>query len=392
MLTVAFGRTRSTSATGLHIDIAGKKTRIVNDKGEVVAGPFKDYASAKARYDELRIERVKEAAAKSKRVREVYPGSEIAHLWAHKAVPSARCGGNNNFYFTGDTIYSYGSHFPIARHITNERGEAAILFTTRDYSSTTSGHKSAVRSAIPGNVPVFHVPLSGWTADDLKHDRNLKTYAENIHDHIVKAARARKSWSIKSSLESAQRDRNELLAYCAYFDLPVPEIEEIPAADENKLAELRKAEAKRLAAENADAKRRRAAAAIAEKERLADQIAAFRAGDYYSGLHNIPTMLRVVGDEVETSRGARFPVKDAKRGLHLVLAVRQAGVTWDRYHRDGVSINPRLGHYFIDSIDKHGNVKAGCHNVPFEEIERIIPELDHNPTPAAPDTEDREAA
>ena len=54
----------------------------------------------------------------------------------------------NNFYFDGDTIYSYGSHFPIARHVETKRGRA-VLFTTRDYSVTTSGHKWTVLAALP---------------------------------------------------------------------------------------------------------------------------------------------------------------------------------------------------------------------------------------------------
>ena len=49
------------------------------------------------------------------RTRHVYPVDMVAHLWAHRAQESAPQRGN--FYFDGDTIYSYGSHFPIARHV-----------------------------------------------------------------------------------------------------------------------------------------------------------------------------------------------------------------------------------------------------------------------------------
>lgn len=76
----------------------------------------------------------------AKRIRYVHPADMVAHLWAHQAQDSARIGGRGNFYFEGDTIYSYGSHFPIARHVETKRGRA-VLFTTRDYSVTTSGHQ-----------------------------------------------------------------------------------------------------------------------------------------------------------------------------------------------------------------------------------------------------------
>jgi hypothetical protein len=45
------------------------------------------------------------------RIRHVHPTDMVAHLWAHQSQDSARNGGN--FYFEGDTLYSYGAHFPL---------------------------------------------------------------------------------------------------------------------------------------------------------------------------------------------------------------------------------------------------------------------------------------
>ena len=56
------------------------------------------------------------------RTRTVHPADMVAHLWAHKSQDFARNPGHN-FYFHGDTIYSYGSHFPVARHVENKRGK-----------------------------------------------------------------------------------------------------------------------------------------------------------------------------------------------------------------------------------------------------------------------------
>jgi hypothetical protein len=60
------------------------------------------------------------------------------HLWAHHTQDDAR-NRQGNLYFTGDTICSYGSHFPIARHVKNDSEKRAVLFTTATYSVTTSG-------------------------------------------------------------------------------------------------------------------------------------------------------------------------------------------------------------------------------------------------------------
>ena len=70
-----------------------------------------------------------------KRKKHVFDTGEIPHLWAHRTQDEAR-NRQGNLYFTGDTIYSYGSHFPIARHVTNDAGERAVLFTTATYSVT----------------------------------------------------------------------------------------------------------------------------------------------------------------------------------------------------------------------------------------------------------------
>src|SRR5690349_10787280 len=102
------------------------------------------------------------------RIRRVVSSGEVPHLWFHKTQNSARTGGRGNLYFENDTIYSYGSHFPIARHVSNGK-ENAVLFTTRTYSVTTSGHCSAVRSAIPSSALVFHVPELSYIGQDYKN-------------------------------------------------------------------------------------------------------------------------------------------------------------------------------------------------------------------------------
>ena len=58
-------------------------------------------------------------------MRHVFPNREIPHLWAHKTQDEAR-NGTGSFYFRGGIIFSYGSHFPIAAHITGSQGQPGI--------------------------------------------------------------------------------------------------------------------------------------------------------------------------------------------------------------------------------------------------------------------------
>jgi hypothetical protein len=177
---------------------------------------------------------------KTTRKKQVFKTEEIPHLWAHKTQESAR-NSQGNLFFEGDTIYSYGRHFPIARHVTNGK-ESAILLTVREFSVTTSGHKHAVRLAIPKNIPVFHVANIGC---GLKHAVNLEERIEVIEHIISKASRAR--LKAEWHLGEAAAIRAEILEYCKFFSIKAPDLPVIPTPDPEQLKAYRKAEAQRKA-------------------------------------------------------------------------------------------------------------------------------------------------
>src|SRR5215204_2054027 len=93
------------------------------------------------------------------RQRTVHNCHMVAHLWANQSQAEARNSGRT-FYFEGDTIYSYGGHFPIARIVQNKRGDRAVLFNAASYSVTTSCHQGMSRSA-SRHLPQFTVPSLG---------------------------------------------------------------------------------------------------------------------------------------------------------------------------------------------------------------------------------------
>jgi hypothetical protein len=295
---------------------------------------------------------------------------EIPHLWFHKVQHDAR-DSTGNFYFEGDTIYSYGSHFPIAKHVSNGKRNA-VLFTTEPYSVTTSGHISATRYAIPSDVQVFNVPEVelGISKAEHKHQhsQNLQSYAKRIEAEILIAARARSSWRKESAYKSAVDFRAEALAYARFFGLPAPKIAPIPKLDSKGLAAI-KAKESRKAAEKSEQTKRERAEALA---RQAERIERWRAGEDAGGFfYDVPTMLRIEGAEVVTSRGVRVPVSHARRALALVRSVRESG---QEYRRNGQTFH--VGHYAIDRITPDGTLHAGCHVISWAEIERIAPALE----------------
>lgn len=307
----------------------------------------------------------------SKRQRHVFPNREIPHLWAHQTQDHAR-NGTGSFYFSGATIYSYGSHFPIATHVRGSQGQPGILFTSEKNSVTTSQHMSAVHRSIPPDVPVFTGPYQhlGFSEaeDKYQHERNLAHYVREVAGNLSTCARARSSWKKEHCHERAVELRKEALCYATFFGLPDPAIDQVPDLDSKQMAAIKAREAQTSAKKVAETKRKR------EEDRVRWQQTAeqWRRGEYHHYLpYDLPTMLRIEGHEVVTSRGARFPIIHAKRGLALVRAVIARGEDW---RRNGP--NCRLGHYQLDWIEADGTVHAGCHIVAWDEIKRIASEIE----------------
>ena len=79
-----------------------------------------------------------------------------------------------------------------------------------------------------------------------------------------------------------------------------------------------------------------------------------------------PIRLRIKGDELQTSRGARVPLDHAVKAFRIIKRLHDKG---QAYERNGHTIH--LGHFALDAIDPQGNVTAGCHQVEWPEIERV---------------------
>lgn len=279
---------------------------------------------------------------------------DVCHVWAHKLQSDARFG---NIFFEGDTIYSYGHHFPIARHVTH-KGKPAILFTTRSYSSTTAGHKSQVRCAIPAGVPVFYV-------DDVTKNpskSNIDSYAERIACQAAVASRSksRMDWQLEQ-LQSLVEEANafcETFGFKTRFTMPANTDEMKSLAAEQTAKELRRSKIREK-----QAKARLAKEAAERAERLEQwKHGASVHPDRVDGYD----YLRLNGDQVETTQRAVVPLKHVNRVAKLILKKVTAGTEW---HTNGETI--RIGEYQLESIGANGDVRVGCHLFQRAEIERF---------------------
>lgn len=317
-----------------------------------------------------------------KRTRNVFPTDEIPHLWAHKVQGSGR-NQSGNLFFENEIIFSYGHHFPIAKHVTSASGkQTAILFTTSSYSVTTSKHISNVRLSIPHGTKVFHVSnvLASYPSD---HTRNLAAYVRESEQALTKAIKSRKygleTLNIAFGYQDAARE------YAKFFRQPVPRFPFLPKSKslDGLKEKLKAREAKAAIKDAAEQKIREAA--HAERRRIqsleqAEKLALWLDGSlavdtWMLGSHD--TALRIVSDEVQTSRGVRVPVSHAVLALAMVRKVMARN---EEFVTNGHTIH--VGHYKLDRIATDGTVYAGCHVIKFEAIQRIAPALDALGVPA----------
>lgn len=93
----------------------------------------------------------------------VFAGDQVIHVWAQRSQEYGR-NSKGTCFFEGDTLYSYGSHFIIARFLNDKRGRLVCLFNSNRYSNTTSGQQSAASYAVKDSVTRFEVknPGASW--------------------------------------------------------------------------------------------------------------------------------------------------------------------------------------------------------------------------------------
>jgi len=136
--------------------------------------------------------------------------SQVAHLWANQLQDEARNSGN--FYFNGSTIYSYGGHFPIAKHI-ELNGQKAVLFTTRGYSNTTSKHIAVVRQA------ASHLNVIKCYNPNTTHEENFNRWKIDAELVAAKLPKAKKPEKYLNELEYINSQANK---YAHFFGLELP--------------------------------------------------------------------------------------------------------------------------------------------------------------------------
>lgn len=119
----------------------------------------------------------------------------------------------------GDSIFSYGSHFEMARLVRDKKGQPELFLVNGDtFSVTTSGHQSMVRGAIAGTgIPSVIIPhralrAAGIRLDSVKilhvtpdtHERREIVHYEQPQSSIVEWAPV-ECWNAELSWQEYRR-------------------------------------------------------------------------------------------------------------------------------------------------------------------------------------------
>lgn len=220
-----------------------------------------------------------------------YSNSEVAHRFATGI--GNRCTGSHMF-FEGDTIYSYGYHFPMAI-----KWNGYLLYNDERYSVSTAKHQGYVLGAC-SHMDIVHCATLEYTpGGDAFIGKNFKMWLDDVDELVKKMAVARKpeKWLAKILNVVDKVDR-----FCKVFGADAPS-ELFRFKDDEYVAKAREF-AKEEIRENNERERRR----------QDEQIRRFH--EFKTTWVNLPYQIvryRAEKNRFETSKGVEIPYEIGKR-------------------------------------------------------------------------------
>lgn len=271
----------------------------------------------------------------------VHTPENVAHLFAHQLQNEARNSGNTLF-FRDNKIYSYGSHFCIAKFVDDN----TLLFTERSYSNTTAKHISIVRNATNHINKIYcNNPVS-------TNEQNLSYWVMECENLISKLQKAKKPEKYISNLNEI---KSKVEKYCNFFKIAIPndlenvlsitEKSEIKSYFETKQANMLK-----------DKKNALNRLKIAHKLELKDW-RKFKKQRLYSRLDNCDYLrYNKTNERFETSQGIEIPKEIFLRLWNKVLSNEKFDKVLD---------------FTVKEIGKN-HITVGCHKIMFNEVKKVL--------------------
>lgn len=263
--------------------------------------------------------------------------SETVHVWAQRTQLDG-LNQNGSLFFEGDNIYSYGYHYLLGEFISNKKGDIAVMINTDYFSSTTAKHSSLAWGAT-SHYKQFEkkyteeesvISLLNELENKLLKARKPLIYINEAHAVIDNHSKYLKFMYGRSVLSGA------VLEAYAPFKLDAEEFKAL----QDKDRERRKREAQR------------------QKEKLQIQIDDFfnYKKDYIYNSNEAYIRISKNGENIETSKGVKVPVREAK-------------ILYDKIVRSEDIKGFKISHFTVIGIN--GCLKIGCHNINIENMHNV---------------------
>ena len=271
-------------------------------------------------------------------MKNILTNSEVAHYFANDLQPSGKNSGGS-FYFSNNAIYSYGSHFCIAKF----QNDGVLFFTLRGYSNSTAKQISLVNHATNHKNKIFCAYPEGT------HAQNFEYWANEVSYILDKFKRANKPEKYILELETIKKYAQ---IYADYFNISLPANLEIALSITNKSEILeymnKKAEAIRYAKEIEDKERKLKAAKDLKEWRK------FERGNLY--YRDGWDYLRKDAEVFQTSQGVKIPLEIGVRFYNNL---------------NNLKVGDKLLGFEVSEITKQF-LRIGCHKISLKEINAIV--------------------
>jgi len=272
---------------------------------------------------------------------------DCIHVYFQFNQTRGRCG---NVFFDNNTLYSYGRHFELAKLV-----NGTLFVNTQSYSNSTSKHQNYCARSINNdrinkvvrldfgrgvfyvpNIEAYHYSRANYYRY-ASHGKGFKDLAQ-IEYHFRQLQILENEGFIKIDLSRFEFDLNEAL--------------DLLKARRAKQAEInKKSEARREARHEAQKRYQQAT----EGEKLAAWLKGETSTTFYA-LDKV--YLRVRSNSIETTKGARVPLRD---GLKLLEKIRA-----------GVDVTgEKIASYQVTRVTLD-HVQIGCHKIDFSTINEIF--------------------
>lgn len=258
-----------------------------------------------------------------------YSHYDVAHRFATGI--GERCNaGDGRMFFEGNTIYSYGHHFPMAIKYNGK-----LLWNDSTYSVSTSKHQGIVWGACRQYEFIHCATLEGFWASNPAGfvRRNLEAWSKQAKSTLEgPMAKARKPEKYLAEILAIV---GKVERFCKFFKVLVPSEFKVysDTMDRERVLEV----AKQIAKKEAERKRK-------EERKAAEKFMNFES-NYFGGNYQI-VRLRTDKNRFETSMGVQIPFEIGRE-------------FYEKMKADELRVGDKCLYYSVRKVGSE--IKVGCH-------------------------------